>query len=141
MFDTLPAQIFAVAALAVCGFAFFKGGPGERAFASAYVLGWFASLVAQLQSGGAFLWALLGIDSVLLLVFGALSWKYRSPWLFWAVALQGLTVVCHVMNRLVVTPTQNAFYTILNITSYGILIALAVGAFWAWQERRAAGLE
>jgi hypothetical protein len=27
------------------------------------------------------------------------------------------------------------------MSNYGLLIALAVGTFWAWQERRAAGLK
>jgi hypothetical protein len=30
---------------------------------------------------------------------------------------------------------------VLVIASYGTLVALAIGTFWAWQERRAAGLE
>jgi hypothetical protein len=34
-----------------------------------------------------------------------------------------------------------AFYTVLNLAGYGILAAIAVGTFWAWQDRRAAGLE
>ena len=38
-------------------------------------------------------------------------------------------------------PPIASFYTVLNIASYGILLALAIGTFWAWQERRAAGLE
>jgi len=36
-------------------------------------------------------------------------------------------------------PTVSAFYTVLNMTAYGIMIAIAVGAFLAWQERRAVG--
>jgi hypothetical protein len=28
-----------------------------------------------------------------------------------------------------------------NMANYGLLVAMAVGTFWAWQERRAAGLE
>jgi hypothetical protein len=30
---------------------------------------------------------------------------------------------------------------VINLASTGILSAIAVGTFWAWQERRAAGLE
>ena len=36
-------------------------------------------------------------------------------------------------------PTVSAFYTVLNMTAYGIMIAIAVGAFLAWQERKAVG--
>ena len=141
MFNTLPAQIFAGVALVICGFAFTKGGPGERTFTGAYILAWLASIVAQNQAGHMFPWALFGIDCVLLVVFGAISWKFRSAWLVWAVALQALAVVSHVMNLFVLGPSTTAFYTVLSLASYGILVALAIGTFWAWQERRAAGLE
>jgi hypothetical protein len=36
---------------------------------------------------------------------------------------------------------MTAFYTILNLAGYGVLLAIGLGTFWAWQERRAAGLE
>lgn len=142
MFNTLSAQIYAFTALVICGFAFYKGGPGERTFAGAFVLAWFASLVAQNQIDRSILpWALFAIDGALLAVFGALTWKYRQAWLMWAMALQALAVVSHVLKMFMVTPSTAAFYTVLNLTAYGILVALAVGVFWAWQERRAAGLE
>ena len=33
----------------------------------------------------------------------------------------------------------SAFYTVVNMTGYGIMLAIAIGTFWAWQERRAIG--
>ena len=30
---------------------------------------------------------------------------------------------------------------VLNLAGYAILLCIAIGTFWAWQERRAAGLE
>ena len=39
------------------------------------------------------------------------------------------------------TPLASLF-TILNLTGYGVLICIAVGTFWAWQERKASrGIE
>jgi hypothetical protein len=38
-------------------------------------------------------------------------------------------------------PEISAFYTVVNMAGYGIIIALGVGTFFAWQERRAAGVE
>lgn len=38
-------------------------------------------------------------------------------------------------------PEISAFYTVINMSGYGIIIALAVGTFIAWQERRAVGIE
>ena len=36
---------------------------------------------------------------------------------------------------------MSAFIAVVNLASLGILLSIAVGTFWAWQERRAAGLE
>lgn len=40
-----------------------------------------------------------------------------------------------------IKPPRDAFIAVNNMANYGLLIALAVGTFWAWQERRAAGIE
>ena len=37
-------------------------------------------------------------------------------------------------------PTTS-LYTVMNLNGYLIIACLMVGTFWAWQERRAAGLE
>ena len=34
-----------------------------------------------------------------------------------------------------------AFVAVVNLASTGILLVIAIGTFWAWQDRRAAGLE
>ena len=47
----------------------------------------------------------------------------------------------HILSIADVRPSVSAFLTVVNLAGYGVLIALAVGTFWAWQERRAAGLE
>ena len=52
-----------------------------------------------------------------------------------------LAVMSHFMVMLDLRTPMSAFYTVVNLASYGIIIAIAVGTFFAWQERRAAGLE
>ena len=47
----------------------------------------------------------------------------------------------HIVYLFDVRPPIAAFYTVLNLSSYGILLTIGIGTFWAWQERRAAGLE
>lgn len=142
VFDTLYTQVGAVLMVAVGAFAFLKGDEPERIGAGAYLLAWFASLVVQ----GDFSfydapWALFGIDVVILGVFCGLSWKSRHAWPLWAAALQLLPVMGHIMMRVDLRPPASAFYAVMNLASIGILVALGVGTFWAWQERRAAGLE
>ncbi|MDQ3124613.1 MAG: hypothetical protein M3Q74_03315 [Pseudomonadota bacterium] len=142
MFDTLPAQIGAGFTVIVAAFAFFKGDEPERVAAAAYVLGFFASLL--IQGDGALQgtqWGLLAIDAVMLAVFAGLSWKSYRAWPVWASALQSLTVMSHLLTLVDIRPPGSAFITVINMASYGILLTIAIGTFWAWQERRAAGLE
>jgi hypothetical protein len=47
----------------------------------------------------------------------------------------------HLLTLVDLRPPAAAFFTVINLAGYGILLAMAVGTFWAWQERRAAGLE
>lgn len=142
LFDTLPAQIGAVFAVSVCLFAFLKGDEPERIGAGAYLLGWFASLLVQ-TDGELYdmQWAMFALDFIMLVIFGALAWKAQRAWPIWACALQLLAVMSHLMILVDLRTPVASFYTVLNIASYGILLALAIGTFWAWQERRAAGLE
>lgn len=142
MFETLYTQIGVVVVLAIVGFAFWKGGEPERVGAGAYVLGMLASLV--IQSGEALRgpqWGMMGIDVVMLAIYSGLAWKSRRAWPVWASALQALVVMSHILKILNFSQTGTAFVAVINLAGYGILVALAVGTFWAWQERRAAGLE
>ncbi len=141
MFDTLAAQLGAVFVVIVCAFAFLKGDEPERYGGGAYVLGWFASLLVQSSNLYQASFGLLAIDTAMLGVLVALTWKSRRAWPTWASALQLLIVMSHVVIYVDVRPPANSFVTVVNLAGYGVLIALAVGTFWAWQDRRAAGLE
>jgi len=76
----------------------------------------------------------------MLVVLAALVWKSRRVWPVWAAACQLLVVTSHVLSIFDVRPSVSAFLTVVNLAGYGVLVALAVGTFWAWPERRAAGL-
>lgn len=142
MFDTLPTQIGAGLTVLVVAFAFLKGDEPERIAGGAYVLGWFASLL--IQGDGSIRgtqWGLMAIDTIMLLVLAAVAWKCRRSWPVWASALQSLIVMSHILTLVDIRPPMSAFVAVVNLASVGILLALAIGTFWAWQERRAAGLE
>jgi len=142
MFDTLPTQIGAGLTVLVVAFAFLKGDEPERIAAGAYVLGWFASLLIQSDGAeGGTQWGLMAIDTISLAVFVALAWKAQRSWPIWASALESLIVMSHVLTLVDVRPPMAAFVAVVNLASTGILLVIAVGTFWAWQERRAAGLE
>ena len=142
MFETLASQIGAFFAVCVTAFAFIKGDEPERIGAGAYILGFLASLLMQ-DTGQLYgtNWALMAIDVVMLGVYAALAWKTNRAWPVWVCALQSVSVLSHVLTIVDVRPPLAAFYAVINLASYGILIAITVGTFWAWQDRRAAGLE
>lgn len=142
MFDTWPSQLGAVFVVSICLFAFLKGGETERIAAGAYVLGWFASLLVQ--DGGALYsvqYGVMIIDILMLLVLAGLAWKSRTAWPAWAAACLLLVVMSHVLSISEVRPGLANYLMVINLAGFGVLIALAVGTFWHWQERRAAGLE
>lgn len=142
MFDTLASQLGAIFVVLVCTFAFLKGDETERLAAGAYILSWFASML--LQTDGEMYevqWGVFAVDTVMLFVFGALIWKSRKTWLVWATACNLLIVMSHIVLMVDIRPPMAAFLTVVNLAGYGVLISLAIGTFWAWQERRAAGLE
>lgn len=128
--------------LLICAFAFLKGDEPERVGAATYILAWFASLLVQ-DDGELynFQWGMAAIDLLVLAVFAGLAWKSRRAWPVWASALQLLAVTTHVMALIDVRPSISSFYTVLNLAAYGVIVTIGIGTFWAWQERRAAGLE
>jgi hypothetical protein len=142
MFDTLSTQVGAALTVLVVAFAFLKGDEPERIAGGSYVILWFSSLLIQGDgASGGTQWGLMAIDTIMLAVFSGLAWKSRRAWPVWAAAFQSLTVMSHILTLVDIRPPVSAFYAVINLASTGILSALAIGTFWAWQERRAAGME
>jgi len=67
----------------------------------------------------------------------ALAWKCRRSWPVWASALQALIVMSHLLTLVDLRPPMFAFYAVMNLASYGILLALALGTFQSWRNWRA----
>ncbi|MBB4083458.1 hypothetical protein [Brevundimonas lenta] len=142
MFDTAYSMIGAAVTLLVVAFAFIKGEEPERIGAGAFVFVFIASLLIQDESNPSNpQWGLMAVDTLLLVVYAGLAWKSGRSWPLWAAACQALIVMTHVLVLLDLSPTAIAFYVVTNLAGYGILVAIAIGTFWAWQDRRAAGLE
>lgn len=142
MFDTLYSQIGAAVGVIVVTFAFLKGDEPERVGGGAYALGALASLLLQDDSqlyGPQ--WGLMLVETVMLAVWVTLAWKSRRSWPIWAGALQSVVVMSHVLTTTDVRPPIAAFYAVVNLASYGVLLVLALGVLQAWRDRRALGLE
>lgn len=129
------------ATVVVVVFAFVKGDEPERIAAAAFALIVVASMVTPHGPTDGPRWGPIGRDVVLLAVFVGLAWRSRRNWLVWASAFQSLILTGHVLVLANLRPPGDAFTAVNNMSNYGLLIALAVGTFWAWQERRAAELK
>lgn len=142
MFETLASQIGAAIAVCVTAFAFLKGDEPERIGAGAYILGFLASLLVQ-DTGQLYgtNWFLMGVDTVMLVIYASIAWKTDRAWPVWVCAMQSVIVLSHILTMIDVRPPIYAFYAVINLASYGILVAIAVGTFWAWQDRVAQGLD
>ena len=143
MLDPLYSQIGLLPMVLVGIFAFTKGDEPERLAMGAYLLGWMAGLLLQDNQGLQSDWqpGMFALDVVMLLVLGGLAWKFHRNWPIWAASLQLIIVMSHLVILFDMRTGIMSFYTIVNLAGYGILIAIGLGTFWAWQERRAAGLE
>lgn len=142
MFDTLYSQIGAAISVAVVAFAFLKGDEPERVGAGAFALALLAGLMVQNDSqlfGPQ--WGLMAVDTIMLGVYAALAWKSWRSWPVWASALQALIVMSHLLTLIDLRPPITAFYAVINLANYGILLAIVMGTYRAWRDRRASGLE
>lgn len=142
MFETIYSQVLLAVAIVIATFAFWKGDEPERTAAGAYALVFLAA--TMIKDGGSLSfprWGVMGMDIVLLVVFLGLGWYSRRAWLIWASAFQAIIVTGAVLVAANLRPPSDAFATVNNMSNYGLLIAMAVGTFWAWQERRVANLK
>jgi len=122
-----------------CTFALVVGDKIERIGAVTYLVCWLLSTLARVVFQYELLGAVsvLALDVILLLTFAALVWKAPRDWPVWACAFQALILASQLLFLTNFDPTLSAYFTIVNVSSFGIIVALVVGSFIAWQERRA----
>jgi len=142
MLDTLYSQIGAVIMVAVLAFAMVKGEEPERAFSGVYLVAWLATMLIQSESD-LFHWQpmIALLDVVVLVFLIGLSWRSTRTWPVWAIGFQLLLLMGLLIPWFDMRVPAWSYFAVGNIGTFGVLICLAVGTFWAWQERRAAGLE
>lgn len=138
MFMTIYSQLVLAAAVVVVTFAFVKGDEPEKMGAAGYAMVFLAGTMVKADASLSFpRWGVMGLEIVLLIVFIGIAWQSRRNWPIWAASFQALAVTCHLLVVFSLRPTHNAVAAVINMSNYGLLIAIAVGTFWAWQERRA----
>lgn len=141
MFLDIYAQAVVAAAVVTVAFVFWKGDEPERMGAAAYAM---VSLATTMIKGGAAAnvprWGVTALEIILLIVFIGIAHHSRRGWPVWAASFQGLIVTSHILVATSLRPPLVGAAAVTNMANYALLISMAVGAFWAWQERRAAGM-
>ena len=141
VFLTIYSQLVLAAAVAVVTFAFVKGDEPERMGAAAYSMVFLAVTMIKGSTSLNFpRWGVMGLETILLIVFIGIAWHSRRAWPVWAASFQALIVTSHILIAANLRPPHNSVAAVINMSNSGLLKALAVGTFWAWQERRAARL-
>lgn len=139
MFASWIGWIGAAVMALVCAFAFLKGDTIEKIGATGLLLAWLlTTMIGQAfgdeQAGN---WFLFLIDLGLLALFATIVWKAPRNWPIWACSLQILIVAGQVLILTGFSTPILGYYRVVNMASFGILVAIAVGTFFAWQEKRA----
>lgn len=123
----------------VCLFALIHGDKIERVGAVAFLCSWMLTIIlsAMLGDESHGNWIMIVIDLALLATFASIVWKAPRNWPIWACAFQLLIVASQALVLLKFSTPMLSYYIIVNMASFGILIALAIGTFFAWQEQLA----
>jgi len=126
----------ALLVLAGCGFAFFKGGPAERAgsavIAANLALLWLADMMQNTASSGVFGLVVDGFTAIGLLI---VVLRYGSLWLGGAMLLYAAQFTLRAFYFVSERPTDNFFKAMNNLDFMGILLCLVVGTAVAWRRR------
>ena len=138
MLDTLYSQIGAILWLGVCAFALAKGDRPERLAAGALVIAWLATLAIHRETDlGVGTIVMMGVEVCLFALFLGLGWKTDRTWPIWAAGFQAITIMVYIVTLIDLRIRAIAYISAQTVGTYGVLICLAIGTFWAWQTREA----
>ena len=137
-----PQNVWYLATLLSCGFAFAKGDAPERIAAIACALASLATpFLLNTRDWIDPQWGVLGIDLALLSALVTLALTTNRTWLLFASAFQLLSVIIHIAimvdNGVAPLPYRRG----LVIWSYLTLLALGIGTWGVWRETRSLGLK
>ncbi len=137
MYQSLLPLIGWAATLAVCLFAWWRGGPAERAGALLIVGAASAVWLSHnLLPDGVAVSALLVIDAAMAVGFLLLAIRYASLWLGGAMLFQAAQFSLHAYYLVMERPYDRLYSIINNIDTVGVLVCVLTGTLFAW--RRAA---
>jgi len=131
--------IFGPLLLAVCIYAWLRGGTDERAVAATCLAGTLATLLvisplrqryAGVEEG------LLFVDLVVLAGFIAVALRSKRFWPLWVAGLQLTTSLGHILKGIDQDLMPRAYGAALQFWSYPILLIVAVGTYRSHRRLR-----
>jgi hypothetical protein len=133
--------VFGPLLLAICIYAWWRGGADERAVATMCLAGTAATLLAvsplqQRYSGVEE--GLMLVDLAVLAGFIAVALRSQRFWPLWVAGLQLTTSIGHILKGIDQDLLPRAYGAALQFWSYPILLILAVGTFRTHRRRRRA---
>lgn len=135
MWGFLLSKIGLLLIFAVAGFAWWKGGQGERTGAAAVVVAWIVALAVQsLTAGYGQMVALTAVDGLLALAMLFIAFSYSSLWLGVAMVLQGGVLAVHSI-ALGGGLSSRDYFIALNLTSTAMLWAMVFATVGSWINR------
>ena len=136
MYSSLTPILAWVALVAICSFAWVKGGQPER-FGVAIILAGsaFAFLIHVAAPRSVQPLLLLGGEGSMGLAFLLLALRYASPWLGGAMLFQAVQFSLHAYYLVGELPRDRTYALINNVDTFGVVACILVGALLAWRKR------
>ena len=135
----LPVWVWPAALMIVCGLAFWRGHDDERLAAAATLANWAITLVVFRSRSDDTQWAVMAVDSALLVLMVWLALRSNRYWPLFSAGFALLTVVTHIAHALDTGVSGWAYLTAILIWSYLSLFTIGYGA-WTAPYVRAAGV-
>ncbi|WP_397399095.1 hypothetical protein [Phenylobacterium sp.] len=123
----------------VCGLALCRGQDDERLAAAATLANWAITLVLSRPLSEETQWAVMAVDSVLLVLMVCLALRSNRYWPLFSAGFTLLIVVTHIAHALDTGVNGWAYLTAMLIWSYLSLLTIGYGA-WTAPYVRAAGV-
>lgn len=137
MFVNLLSLWFHLCLFAGAIYVILAGGSRERIAVLSYVLIFVLKLWLPV-TGLHLFWVNMALDVVFLGALVMLCWKAPHPWPVWAFGFQLLSVMVHVSVLQSPYMSRGTYFTAVTLVAYGVLLALAAGAYGAWRQRQMA---